>query len=149
MPVRKAVSPLLAAVLLVIITIAVASIVNKAMTGFAEQQAQEIESSARTECYSVFLSATNPVFSNSSQAITMILENTGTADALVTRVQVIANNTEQASSEPLLSVPAGGVSPLTISSVSQAVYDDLDMVRIVSDCPDKSITLYKADIRAS
>ncbi len=79
---RKGISPLVAAVLLIAFTLAVASILTAYVTTFTEESAQELGNQTQqvTSCAYAGLSIFDAVYDSSAGEITVNVANTGTKD---------------------------------------------------------------------
>ncbi len=82
---KKGMSPLIASVLLIAVTVGVAAILINWFTSYTKGQTSKISSSTTTECtYKNIDFTSDPTYSSSSHNITLKLENTGSSAVNVT-----------------------------------------------------------------
>ncbi len=82
---KKGMSPLIASVLLIAVTVGVAAILINWFTSYTKGQTSKISSSTTTECtYKNIDFTSNPTYDNDTNTLTLKLENSGTSEVNVT-----------------------------------------------------------------
>jgi len=141
---RKGVSPFIASVILILITIVVGSFLTSWSQDLAKDQADAVSRNTRPECNYVFLNVQDLQYDNTtSKQLSMIIQNTGTSDTQITGMQLFYDNlTEEALPDIFpVDLDAGSMQPFRFNSSENIKY-----IQIVSSCPDKSVKLYGSDI---
>ncbi|MDY6788865.1 MAG: archaellin/type IV pilin N-terminal domain-containing protein [Candidatus Nanohaloarchaea archaeon] len=133
---RKGISPLVAAVLLIAFTLAVASILTAYVTTFTEESAQQLgnQTTQVTSCAYAGISIYDAVYDTANSDITVNVANTGTKDLSEITVVAFASDGSILGRGTLSDLNTGDVSSTTISTGQQP-----DRVRASSsDCPQKT-----------
>ncbi len=142
---RKALSPFIASVILILITIMIGSLLASWSQDFAQDQVDTVNENSRPECNYVFINLVDAEYDNTTtNVLSLILENTGTSDTQINSVQVFYDNFTQSYVDAgrfPLDLEAGGMQPLQFD-----LADNIKYVQVVSSCPEKSIKIYKSDI---
>ncbi len=134
----KGVSPLIAAVLLIVFTVAIGAVVLNWMTSYTQGTTERAgtDTSSTIDCAKQILSIEN--VSKSNGQVTVRIENLGSASAELTNLYVyddLGNSCEATISETL---PAGGFkifkAPTTPDPECDKVSNDTYTVRVSSSC---------------
>ncbi|MCK5062648.1 MAG: hypothetical protein KAJ20_00165 [Candidatus Aenigmarchaeota archaeon] len=141
---RKGVSPFIASVILILITIVVGSFLASWSHDLAKDQADAVTTNTKPECNYVFLNVQNLQYDNTTaKQLSMLIQNTGTADTKIMGVQLFYDNFTEESLPDIFPVDleAGHMQPFRFNASENIKY-----VQIISSCQDKSIKLYGSDI---
>ena len=141
---RKGVSPFIASVILILITVVVGSFITSWSQDIAKDQADTVTKNTKPECNYVFLNVQDIQYDNSTtKQLSMIVQNTGTSDTQITGMQLFYDNlTEEALPDIFpIDLEAGSLQPFRFNSSENIKY-----VQIISSCPEKSVKIYKSDI---
>ncbi len=116
---RKGVSPFIASVILILITIVVGSFLASWSQDLAKDQADAVSRNTRPECNYVFLNVQDLQYDNTtSKQLSMIIQNTGTSDTQITSMQLFYDNlTEEILPDIFpVSLDAGSMQPFRFNS---------------------------------
>jgi len=140
---KKGLSPLIASVLLIAITVGVSAILINWMTSYTKGQTSKISEQSTTECaYKNIDFVTDPVTSSSS--ITLKLENTGTSAVNSTTQYIALNNGTTYTCNKAINLGVGEISTISISntdcgtSALPTSWTSGDIVKIVYASPCQS-----------
>jgi flagellin-like protein len=140
---KKGVSPFIAAVLLIAITVMVSTLMASWFKNYATDTAESSAGTNSINCLNVGLNVKNPTYNSSLNITNFILENTGTVNIIVDRIGInyFYNNGSSGRENIDLSdieLYVGDSYPISIPSVE----NEFEQIRIIlSNCPDKSISL--------
>ncbi len=141
---RKGVSPFIASVILILITIVVGSFLTSWSQDLAKDQTDAVTRNTKPECNYVFLNVQDLQYDNTTaKQLSMIVQNTGTSDTQITGMQLFYDNFTEESLPDIFpaDLEAGSMQPFRFNTSENIRY-----IQIISSCPDKSIKLYKSDI---
>lgn len=141
---RKGVSPFIASVILILITIVVGSFLTSWSQDLAKDQADAVTKNARPECNYVFLNVQDLQYDNTTaKQLSMLVQNTGTSNTQITGIQLFYDNLTEESLPDIFPVDleAGRMQPFRFNASENIKY-----IQIISSCQDKSIKLYGSDI---
>ncbi|MDY6769918.1 MAG: CARDB domain-containing protein [Candidatus Nanohaloarchaea archaeon] len=130
---RQGVSPLIAAVLLIAFTMAVAAILTAWVTSFTEQRSQELSNKSEQliQCSYAGLDVYDAVYDSANSQTDVSVENTGTVDLNNISVTAFVGATVQARTY-VSGLASGEVESTTISGTDEKP----DKIRAASrDCP--------------
>lgn len=141
---RKGLSPLVAAVMLIVVTMTIAALLafwasQYVLTSLPEQNQTQMEAECRFAGFNIF----DCIYRNSTDSINLILENTEGTELRDMRVYLIFPNGTV--SEPR-TLPGALSSDASLKSyVIDDVYDSFSRLRVTTHCPrvieDKSCTM--------
>lgn len=153
---KKAISDFIAGALMVAIVLVVGAFVTNWAKDVASSQTQIVDKSTKLECSYVYLNARDPECdSTGNQAkLTFVLENTGTSDTKIKDIQIVNDSSlEVPVSWSEQTLYAGTSIPVSITNTSGSALSlnctFIKLVRVVSDCPEKSINVMDEDITKS
>lgn len=132
---RKGISPLIAAVLLIAFTMAVAAILTAWVTSFTQRTTEDVGNSSEelVSCSFAGLSIYDAIYDGEN--VTVSLANTGTKDLTNVSVVVFLDGGES-SQEWVDSLDSGNVKSETLSTSAESA-SEVSRVRIASrECPE-------------
>jgi len=140
---RKGVSPFIASVILILITIVVGSFLASWSQDLAKDQADAVTKNTKPECNYVFLNVQDLQYDNTTSKLSMLVQNTGTSNTQITGMQLFYDNLTEESLPDIFPVDleAGSLQPFRFNASENIKY-----IQIISSCQDKSIKLYGSDI---
>ncbi len=140
---RKGVSPFIASVILILITIVVGSFLTSWSQDLAKDQADAVTKNTKPECNYVFLNVQDLQYDNTTSKLSMLVQNTGTSNTQITGMQLFYDNLTEESLPDIFPVDleAGSLQPFRFNASENIKY-----IQIISSCQDKSIKLYGSDI---
>ena len=135
---RRGISPLIATVILVALTITIGVLVTSFFTGIFGRQAEVIEREAAPECQFVALNARNPSFDTSATPprLTFDIENTKSASVQITgvRISYTDKNSTTAVFAPF-TLRGNDRVPIVIDSTEEGnVRSNIEFVRVFNPC---------------
>jgi len=131
---RKGVSPLIAGVLLIAFTLAVAAIVSGWLTAMTRTETQTIETGMRQQinCTKALLEVVDAVCNGTDVLVTVA--NIGPIDVSNVHSYVSNGTTTCTSSSPLSDLDAGGLGTITVGSCDIPNGNVLTVVRVNALC---------------
>lgn len=135
---RKAVSPLIATVILVAITVTIGTILTATFTNVFRGQAGQIEEQVEARCDFVALNARNPIYDGSvtPPRLTFDLENTRSASIRITGVRI--SYTDKNSTTAVFAPQTLGGNdrlPIVIDATEAGdVRPNIEFVRVLNPC---------------
>lgn len=140
---KKGVSPLIAAVLLIVFTVAVAGIVVNWLSSYAQETAAAASGSSQSviECAKVNLDISKAyvtVNTTGDDSITAVIQNVGLSDAAIQGVTAFTTTGESCTLTGTTSIARGGTEIWTNTSgcsiYDQADCSDFDSVTLTTTC---------------
>jgi len=135
---RLGISPLIATVILVAITVAIAAMLTATFTGISKRQAEVIEKEGAPECQFVGLNFRNAVYDNSTTPprLTFDLENTRSASVRINGVRI--SYTDKNSTTAVFSpftLQGNDRVPVVIDKTDAGdVRPNIEFVRVLNPC---------------
>lgn len=147
---NKAISPLIATVLLIAFTIAVGGIISVFLTGFSKTQTKEVTIRSETELTCIYggISISSLKYCNSR--LSGIVENTRTISLGNLTLQIIYQN--QSSEKINLNDSTGrmiSLQPAELYSFNLSIPSNYDKIRIMTNCTTVSDTASRSDVSTS
>jgi len=138
---RKAVSPLIATVLLIAITLAIGGFMSMWTQQVTRAQTDEASKTAQAECQYVYLSIENARINTSEEAdnkTALDILNTGTRDVTVNKIQVIYDDDISTYADMNATIiTAGERVPVNWwnTTTNDTMRRDVRLLRLITTCP--------------
>lgn len=151
---KKGVSPLIAVVLLIAITLAIGGFMSIWTQQITKMQTEQALAGARPECQRVFLTINNATYNNDTNVLHFDVKNTGTANTKINKIQVIYDNdTIVFAAMNVTDARAQLITPISFYNTTdydgKIEYGNLSQairkVNIVTECP-LNLEILKTDI---
>ncbi len=144
---KKAMSPLIAGVLLVVMTVTVATLVSSWMKSTAKTQTEKALKNNDIECNYVYLAPENPEFNKTGlNELRFELYNRGDIDANINRITVIDNESNKQVFNNSYYIYAGDME-LVILELNMSKLKNIYDVRIIPEnCPSKAVEIEDSEI---
>ncbi len=146
---RKAISPFIAVALLLAVTMTVGAFLAGWFHTYTESQTAQVEESAKAKCNFVTLNDKSQAYDSTHKLLTFQLENTGTADVKIEKVQIIYDDDDAfVTNFTVETLRAGELLAFKENYTDAGVLlrADIKSVRVVTECPEVSFTIDGDDI---
>ena len=141
--IRKAVSPFIASILLLAITVSVATIVANWFKNYAETTAEDTANANDINCLNLGINIDDPIYNSATNIASFIVENTGTVNFYVDKLSIIyiySNGSSSSESRDISNreVVVGDSTAISMTSVE----NEFTRIKvIITPCADKSISI--------
>lgn len=133
---RKAVSPLVAAVLLIAVTMTIAGMLAYWASGFVRQQIEAFSNQSTVTCTGANFRVYTCSYNSTSQQIKLILDNVGTINIKNLTVNIIYPDSTVVAADLNSSLPSGGaLKSYAIGGIASG-YNNIE---IKTECPALSV----------
>lgn len=144
---RKAVSPFIASILLLAITVTIATIVANWFKTYAQDTADDAANANDVNCLNLGVNIDDPAYNSNTNISSFIVENTGTVNFNVDKLSIlylysngsVGNDLRDISDRE---VAVGGSSAISLTSIE----NEFTHIRVIlTPCADKSVTIDYAE----
>lgn len=151
---RKAVSPLIGGVLVVVLTLAIGAVVATFLRGLVDQQTEEISANAKTGCRYATADIDSPAWDNTTIPPTLRFNvlSTGTKNLKINQVRIIYTPNSTLASVlgnfTATTLTAGDALAVRITKDTNNANIDyrVDKIRLVTECPSNVIEAERSEI---
>jgi len=148
---RKGVSPFIAAILLLAITVAVATIVGNWFKDYATRTAEETAESNDVNCLNVGVNIDLPRYNTSTNVSSFLVENSGTVNFNVDKLSLLYEYSNGSVGKDLRDISNRQVVVGDSTGISLTnVQNEFSQIKVIlTPCADKSITIDYAEFSVS
>lgn len=148
---RKAVSPFIASVLMIAITVTIATIVGNWFKTYAQDTADNSANANDVNCLNLGVNVDSPVYNSTTNISSFQIENSGTVTFNIDKLSILYLYTNGTSGKDLRDISNREVSVGdSVAITLESVKNEFTNIRVILDpCADKSIAIDYSEFTVS